>query len=128
MSDFVDRGYNGNLNIPSMGSKHNFTQDEVGEFIKCMNDPVYFAETYFKIITADGGVEQLTLYEYQKEFISSYITNRKMVVNASRQIGKCIDFTTLINIRNKKTSEIITISVGDFFEIIKSKLNAQNKL
>lgn len=121
MAELDQKGYNGNINIPGIGSTHNFTQEEVSEFIKCSQDPVYFAETYFKIITADGGIETLKLYDYQKEIISSYIDDRKMVINASRQIGKCQVFGSILNIRNKKTNEIIKISIGDFFQLIKDK-------
>lgn len=90
------RGYNGNPNIPVSGFKHNFTQHEVSEFMKCMVDPIYFAENYFKIITADGAIETIKLFDFQKEAIRSYLTDRKMIINASRQIGKTTVATVII--------------------------------
>lgn len=90
------RGYNGNPNVPVSGFKHNFTQNEVSEFMKCMVDPIYFAENYFKIITADGGIETIKLFDFQKEAIRSYLTDRKMIICTSRQAGKTTIATVII--------------------------------
>ena len=49
-------GYNGNNNLPKAHTKHSWTPHMVSEYLKCKNDPIYFAETYFKIIHVDKGV------------------------------------------------------------------------
>lgn len=36
-------------------------------------------------------------------------------------IGKCTDYQTLIKIRNKKTKDVLSISIGDFYKMIKNK-------
>lgn len=92
----VDRGYNGNLNIPASGSKHGYTQHELEEYIKCRDDPVYFAETYFKIIDVDKGLMPMTLYPFQKEAARAYLTHRKICLNTSRQVGKTSVATVII--------------------------------
>lgn len=107
-------GYNGNNNLPKAFTKHSWTPHMVSEYIKCKNDPIYFAETYFKIIHVDKGVIPFKLYEYQKEAIVASATNRKFIMNASRQCGKCVSINTEINIRNKTSNEIVKVSVRDF--------------
>ena len=61
-----------------------------------MNDPVYFAEEYFKIISVDDGLIPFKLYDFQKEAARSYLTERKMVLATSRQIGKTSIATVIV--------------------------------
>lgn len=89
-------GYNGNSNVPNAGHQHSYTQHELEEYIKCKEDPVYFAEAYFKIIHVDHGLIPIKLYDFQKEALTAYMTNRKMVINASRQVGKTSVATAII--------------------------------
>ena len=85
------------------------------ELKKCLNDPVYFAETYVKIQhPTKGGI-----WEFQRELIRIYAENRYSVSLLPRQSGKCVINTTLIKVRNKKTGEIVEISVEDFFKLAK---------
>lgn len=114
-------GYNGNPNLPKGASKYQITPDMEKEFIKCMNDPVYFAETYFKIVHVDEGLIPFKLYDYQKKAIEASSKNRKFVMNASRQCGKCISINSTIKVRNKITGVIEKITVRDF--IVKLLLN-----
>ena len=53
MSDAV---YLGNPNLKKANTAHEFTQDQVIEFIKCKKDPVYFAKNYIKIVSLDEGL------------------------------------------------------------------------
>ena len=89
-------GYNGNPNLPKANTQHNWTADMINEYIKCKADPVYFAETYFKIVHVDKGLIPFKLYEYQKEAIRLSSLNRKFVMNASRQCGKTSVATVII--------------------------------
>ena len=47
--------YRDNPLLKRAGVQHNYTEDEIKEYIKCSKDPVYFAEQYIKIVNVDKG-------------------------------------------------------------------------
>ena len=53
-----DNVYLGNPNLKKANTPHEFTEEQVIEFIKCKNDPVYFAKNYIKIVSLDEGLTQ----------------------------------------------------------------------
>lgn len=85
----------------------------VAEFKKCKDDPVYFIETYGKIVSVDDGLVPFILYDYQREILAAYPTNNNICLNQSRQSGKCVTGDAKVTIRNKKTGEIRTISIQE---------------
>jgi Terminase large subunit, T4likevirus-type, N-terminal/Terminase RNaseH-like domain len=91
-----EKGYNGNPNLPRENSKIEWTPDLISEFIKCKNDPVYFAERYMKIVHIDRGLITIPLYDYQKEIIRAYPDNLKIALNQSRQSGKSTVVTVIV--------------------------------
>ena len=64
------------------------TEDQVREFIRCSEDPIYFIENYVKIITLDKGFVQISLYPFQRQAITDINENRRVIVKAGRQVGK----------------------------------------
>lgn len=110
-------GYNGNPNLPKGNSKYQITPYMLEEMRKCIDDPIYFAETYFKIVHVDDGLIPFKLYEYQKEAIKLASENRKFVMNASRQCGKCVSMNTIVKLRNRKSGEVMEITIGDFMKL-----------
>lgn len=82
--------YNGNINVKRDGVTQNFTHEEVLEYMKCMQDPGYFASTYCKIISLDKGLVSFQLYPYQEKMFSHFNTHRFNIVLACRQSGKSI--------------------------------------
>lgn len=92
----VEAGYNGNNLLPKVGHKVQWDAHKLREYKKCAKDPVYFAEKYFTILTADGDEELINLYDFQKESIRAYLTHRKQIVCTSRQIGKTTVATVII--------------------------------
>jgi len=84
----VDRGYNGNPLLKKSRKKIAWTQEQVQEWLKCAQDPIYFAEKYIKIVHVDHGFIPIRLYEYQKEIIEKITHNRRVTVVTSRQAGK----------------------------------------
>ena len=82
------RGYNGNANLKKKGIEIEWTQDKIQEFIKCANDPSYFAEKYINIVHVDRGLIPIELYDYQREIIEKITNNRRCTVVTSRQAGK----------------------------------------
>ena len=82
--------YKGNPLVKRDGIQQEWNQNEVTEYIKCMKDPIYFAETYAKIVTLDEGLVNFKLYPYQKEMFNLFNSTRFSVVLACRQSGKSI--------------------------------------
>lgn len=82
------KGYNGNILLKRIGQPVDWTTDLVQEYIKCSQDPVYFTETYMKIISIDKGLVSFKLYDYQKEMIRSFAANRFNIITTARQAGK----------------------------------------
>jgi len=85
-----DDYYHGNPNVKRHGVKHNYTEEQLREYIRCSKDPVYFAEKYCKVISLDRGLVPFELYPYQKEMFKHFEENRFNVVLACRQSGKSI--------------------------------------
>jgi len=83
-------GYLGNASIKRDGIVQDFTEEEVLEYKKCMEDPAYFAVTYAKIINLDEGLVPFKLYEYQENMYKAFLDNRFNIVLACRQSGKSI--------------------------------------
>ena len=64
-----DKGYNGNPLLKKARKRISWTQDQVQEWLKCAQDPIYFAEKYIKVVHVDRGFVPIELYNYQKEII-----------------------------------------------------------
>ena len=91
------KGYNGNPNLSRAGEEFEWTKEQALELKKCMKDPVYFAEKYFKIVSVDDGIIPLKMYDFQKQAIRKYAQKkRKLAVCCSRQIGKTTFATAII--------------------------------
>jgi len=82
------KGYNGNLNLKRSNQNIEWTPELVQEYIKCSQDPVYFTETYMKIINIDRGLVSFKLYDYQKDMLRSMQDNRFNIIATARQAGK----------------------------------------
>lgn len=111
--------YNGNPCLKAAGVETEFTEENISEYLKCSADPIYFIKNYVKIVHVDKGIVPFALHSYQERLVQSYHDNRKVVALAPRQYGKCCVKTTLLNIRNKKTGEIMSITMEDFHEMCK---------
>jgi len=88
MTQLIDKGYNGNVNLKRKGLPIEFTPEMIQEYVKCAKDPIYFAEKYIQIVHVDHGLIPIRLYEYQKTIIRTITAHRRMAVNTSRQAGK----------------------------------------
>lgn len=118
-------GYNGNDKLKLPGTKQEMTLEQVQEYIKCANDPIYWAEKYIKIVHVDHGIIPIKLYDFQKEIILATLTNRRVIVLTGRQQGKCIKGNTIINIRNKTTGIIHEMEIGLFHEWQKFRMTVK---
>lgn len=89
-------GYLGNPLVKRDGVQQTFSQDELSEYIKCMNDASYFANKYIKIINLDSGLVPFSLYPYQQNMFDHFNDNRFSIVLACRQSGKSISSVVYI--------------------------------
>jgi hypothetical protein len=80
--------YLGNAQLKAAGVALQFTKEQVEEYLKCSSDPIYFIETYCKIVTLDHGLQPFKLYECQKNKVNVIHTNRKVILMEGRQQGK----------------------------------------
>jgi len=85
MSDNV---YLGNPNLKKANTPIEFTQEQVIEFIKCREDPIYFANNYVKIVSLDEGLTQFNPYGFQENLIHNFHNNRFNICKMPRQTGK----------------------------------------
>ena len=83
-----DNVYLGNPNLKKANTPHEFTEEQVIEFIKCKNDPVYFAKNYIKIVSLDEGLTQFHPYDFQEKLIKNFHENRFNICKMPRQTGK----------------------------------------
>jgi hypothetical protein len=81
-------GYQGNPNLPREDYVHAFTQHEVDEYIKCANDPVYFATKYIKIVNVDRGLMPFEMWDFQRDMLTTFHENRFSICKLPRQVGK----------------------------------------
>ena len=92
MSDNI---YLGNPNLKKANTPVEFTKEQIKEFIKCKQDPVYFAETYVKIVSLDEGLVPFSMYKFQKKLIRNFHNHRFNICKMPRQTGKsttCVSF------------------------------------
>ena len=80
--------YLGNPNLKKANTRIEFTQDQIEEFIKCKEDPVYFAKNYIKIVSLDEGLVPFDLYKFQEKLIQRFHENRFNICKMPRQTGK----------------------------------------
>lgn len=106
--------YNSNYNLKPAGIKIEFTPEQVEEYLKCSQDPVYFIDNYCYIVTIDHGLQPFKLYDCQKEKVEFIHVNRKTILMEGRQQGKCHSKNTKYKVRNKTTGETLYITAEEF--------------
>ena len=80
--------YLGNPNLKKANTQIEFTEDNIREFLKCKEDPVYFANNYMKIVSLDEGLVQFKPYDFQQKLINNFHDNRFNICKMPRQTGK----------------------------------------
>lgn len=112
----ITKGYFGNPNLKRVGEPVEWTPERLEEFLKCKEDPIYFIETYMKIINVDHGLVNFKLYEYQKEMVNSMAENRMSIIATARQAGKSTvtcGFILWYIIFNQKKTVALLANKGD---------------
>jgi hypothetical protein len=83
-----NQGYRNNPKLKPPGVDLQYTKEQLEEYIKCANDPVYFCSKYVKVKTLDKGIMPFELYDYQQKFVKAIHDNRFTISKWPRQSGK----------------------------------------
>jgi len=87
--------YLGNPLLKKANTQIEFTEENIIEFMKCKEDPVYFAKNYIKIVSLDHGLVPFDLYPFQERLIKNFHDNRFNICKMPRQTGKsttCVSY------------------------------------
>ena len=68
--------YLGNPNLKKANTAFEFTATQIEEFIKCKDDPVYFAKNYIQIVSLDSGLVPFDPYDFQEKLIKRFHEHR----------------------------------------------------
>ena len=85
--------YLGNPNLKRSDVQQNWTKQNVEEYTKCMENPIYFIQNYVKIVSIDEGLVSFDLWGFQEKIIDTFHNNRFTICKLPRQSGKS---TTII--------------------------------
>ena len=85
-----DTSYHGNPNLKRVGYKHDWSKEQISEYMKCKEDPIYFIENYCMIVTLDQGLQPFKLYDCQKRKVDFIMDNRRCILMEGRQQGKTV--------------------------------------
>jgi hypothetical protein len=80
--------YLGNPLLKKANTPLEFTQDQIIEFARCQDDPIYFAKNYIQIVTLDYGLQPFKPYKFQELMIDRFHNHRFNVCKLPRQSGK----------------------------------------
>ena len=72
----MDNNYLGNPNLKRANVPVEWTEEQIEEYTRCMKDPMYFIETYIRIVSLDEGIIPFKLYDFQKEMVGTFHKNR----------------------------------------------------
>ena len=80
--------YLGNPNLKKVNTPVEFTEEQIVEYQKCANDPLYFMEKYIQIVSLDEGLIPFKMYGFQKKIVETIHNNRFTICKLPRQSGK----------------------------------------
>ena len=90
----TEQVYLGNPNLKRANVAQSWTKEELQEYQRCMEDPLYFIQNYVKIVSLDEGLVPFKMYDFQKEMVGTFHNNRFTICKLPRQSGKS---TTIIS-------------------------------
>lgn len=80
--------YLGNANLKAANVPVEFTEEQIAEYLRCSQDPVYFIKNYVKIVNLNEGLVPFELYDFQERFVKTMHENRFTISKFPRQSGK----------------------------------------
>src|SRR5210317_1598475 len=84
----TNEAYLGNPNLKKVNTPVEFTKEQIEEYQKCSNDPLYFMENYVRIVSLDEGLVPFKMYDFQKKIVQTIHDNRFTICKLPRQSGK----------------------------------------
>lgn len=87
--------YLSNPNLKRANTTIQWTEEQIIEFLKCKEDPVYFAKNYIKIVSLDHGLIPFDLFPFQEKLIRRFHEHRFNICKMPRQTGKsttCVSY------------------------------------
>jgi len=90
----TEQVYLGNPNLKRANVAQSWTKEELQEYQRCMEDPLYFIQNYVRIVSLDEGLVPFKMYDFQKEMVGTFHSNRFTICKLPRQSGKS---TTIIS-------------------------------
>ena len=87
-------------NVKKSKETETITREEyewrIREIAKCKRDIVYFANHYFKILSLDTGITQITLYPKQEEMLKFFKEEKRCICLSARQSSKTTTYTIFL--------------------------------
>lgn len=80
--------YLGNPNLKKTNTPVEFTKENIIEYGKCAEDPLYFIKNYVQIVSLDHGLVPFEMYGFQEDMVSTMHDNRFSIFKLPRQSGK----------------------------------------
>ena len=117
--------YLGNPNLKKVNTPVQFTEEQILEYQKCANDPLYFMEKYIQIVSLDEGLIPFKLYDFQKKIVKTIHENRfpELVIHFAALTNARDSFKHPIKYYKNNVQETLNL-----LEILcDQKLNAKRK-
>jgi len=86
--------YLGNPLLKKSNVPVNWTKENILEYQKCMENPIYFIKNYIKIVSLDEGLVPFEMYDFQEDIVDTIHNDRFTICKMPRQSGKS---TTMVS-------------------------------
>src|SRR6056300_40744 len=86
--------YLGNPLLKKSNVPVEWTKEQIIEYQKCMEDPIYFIQNYIRIVSLDEGLVPFSMFPFQKDMVGTIHNNRFTICRMPRQSGKS---TTMVS-------------------------------
>ena len=80
--------YLGNPLLKSAHVPQDWSEEQVGEYIRCQQNPLHFVSEHIKIVSLDEGLINFDVRDYQKDMIDRFHNERFVICKMARQSGK----------------------------------------
>ena len=88
--------YLGNPNLKAAGISIQYTKEQMEQYIKCAQNPLYFMNNYIKIVHVDRGLVPFKPWNFQEKLVESVHHNRFTICKFPRQCGKSTSILSYI--------------------------------
>jgi len=86
--------YLGNPLLKKANVPVEWTEEQILEYKKCMEEPLHFIQNYIKIVSLDEGLVPFKMFPFQRDMVGTIHNNRFTICKMPRQSGKS---TTLVS-------------------------------